>query len=167
MDVRPGRRTCPAFESLDARALLSAYFLHPVDENGKTLPPQVLAAAYHEVQASQFVTLRSLGASYQQVEAAFTGFRQGAPTGPTLVEGTAAVDQFIQALQVAAGVERSDVVGEESQITNGLFTNVETIVTTATTGGAAIARKALERADATVALLDALGNGPAEDSFTR
>jgi hypothetical protein len=156
MEARPGRRTRPAFERLVARALLSQV-LHPVDENGRVVPPQVLADAYHEVQASQSVTLRSLGDSYRRVEAAFTGFRREVPAGPILVQGTADVDRVVKALQVAVGVERSNIVSAESQIANGLFTNVQTVVETATTGGASIARKGREQADATVGRLDALG----------
>jgi hypothetical protein len=160
MDDRPGSRRRPAFERLGAHALLSQV-LHPVDENGRVLPPQVLADAYHEVQASQFATLRSLGDSYRQVEAAYAGFRREVPAGPILVQGTADVHRVLKALRVAASVERSTIDTAESSIANGLFTNVQTIVETATTGGASLARKGLEQADATVGRLDALGGEPA------
>ncbi len=169
------RLTGPVLETLEGRVLLTW-----------APTPQQLGAAYVQVVTIQSTTLRSLGNSYREVEAAGAKLASrtavaidglsaelGTVKTPRQADAiTAAIrrDRHLlnlggahaakveQGLEVARQVEDQQTNTDKIYIPNGLFTTLPELVQEARSEGTAIARSGRRSADAVIPKLEYLGD---------
>jgi hypothetical protein len=187
---RRRRQIAPLIEALDGRLLLagaSSASPAPIGPASPDTPaPQQLGAAYQQVVAIQTATLRSLGNSCREVQAA--GAQLAGRTAIAIDQLNAALSQVTsqhQALAIAAAIRRDrhilnlggahaarveqglDVAraiadqqadSDKTDIPNGLFTSLRQLVRQAQSTGTAISRSGQRSANALVRTLDGLGD---------
>jgi hypothetical protein len=183
---RHRRQIGPVVEALEGRFLLAGvwptYPVHAVPKAIGIPTPNELGAAYQQVAAIQSRTLRSLGDSYREVQAAGARFasrtaaaideltqvksRQNAQAIDAgirrnlglLDRGGANVVREKQGLDVARGVENQAANTAKTDIVNGLFTNLSEFVEQNQSTGTAISRTGRRSENALVRQLNKLGD---------
>jgi hypothetical protein len=187
---RHRRQIGPVVEALERRlALAGTSPTNPVPigpQPGATPNPHALGAAYQQVVVIQATTLRSVGDSYREVQAAGARFASRAAVAIDGLEaelgqsqghqdaeaiaaairrdrhlldlGGADVTREEQGLDVARGLADQQANTDETDITNGLFTTLAELVQQDQSTGAAITRTGQRSANALTQKLDKLGD---------
>lgn len=165
--AEPRRRTRPAVESLEGRALLAGATSPsnpvPVHPEPITHPtPAQVGAAYRQVVAIQTSTYEGISSAHRQLYQAYD--RLAARAHPAvardrriLQQGAAITDREEQGLVVARGIAQLNAYTDKIYIPQGLYTTLGALVKQDQTTNSDLVRSARRSTDAAIGELDALG----------